>query len=335
MMKTNKKWIYRIAVILAVLSFAVIGGRERVSAATVKQIELKNGVAKKVQLDDGEEKEELYFKLSGKKISKEDDITTYKCKFQITINGNAVVEETWKTDFYLYDSDDWRYYCLKHAVVVTDIDRSDGAKDILYMIDNTVYRMQYRDGEIVVKENISEMLEALKLPDSVVDLYAISNSSYVDMGLGTRQNESIKLEYKNGKWRYVKDKDLGTISQLMTSGDGTADWVICVYEYDLSCVHVALPLILKDNALQLATKTISGDVLEIYRDGSVTKTITVYTTAGGTKKAYTVKKNDAVQILSYKFVKNKLYLRVKNKNGKLGWIGNKQYKYLFVNGMLD
>jgi VCBS repeat-containing protein len=142
------------------------------------------------------------------------------------------------------------------------------------------------------------------------------------------------VSYKNGEWKY-SDKDSGTIYQLTTTGDGTAKWAVCLSVADLGYMHVTIPLKLKNNKLVLASETLSGDVLETGCSGGVNKTMTVYTAAGGNKTAFTATKGNVVEFVSYKIIGNKVYVQVKNEEGKLGWIGEKQFACIEFDGVLQ
>lgn len=322
-----------LAVMMALITVFSMNA-EYVSAATVKQIRLIRGKEKKVQLDNKGEKEKILYTFTREKISydEEKESTKYKIIFRLTIDGNTIIEEasTATISDFREEMGDWKDMCKESEVVITDIDRSDKRMDILVNTNvKGTYRIQYADGKVIVKENLVKMAKALNLPEVIWGRWGC----YCTFS-GTKP-EIRQPYYKNGEWHYDgSKKNPPTIYQFTTTGDGTAKWAVCLDVEEVGYIHATIPLKLKNNKLKLATKSLSGDILETGYSGAVDKKMTVYTKAGGKKVAYTVGKGNVLDFISYKIIDNKVYIQVKNEKGKTGWISEKECKCFYFDGSL-
>lgn len=320
------------AVMALVTVFSV--NTEYASAETVKQIRLVRGKEKKVQLDNKGDKEKILYTYAREKISydKEEESTKYKIIFRLTIDGNTIIEETSTAEIsdFREEMGDWKDMCTDSEVVITDIDRTDKRMDILVNTNTKgTYRIQYADGKVIVKENLVKMAKALDLPEVVWGRWGC----YCTFS-GTKP-EIMQPYYKNGEWHYDKyKKNIPTIYQFTTEGDGTAKWAVCLDVEEIGYIHATIPLKLKNNKLKLATKSLSGDILETGYSGAVDKKMTVYTKAGGKKASFTVGKGNVLEFVSYRIIDNKVYIRVRNEKGKTGWISEKECKCLHFDGSL-
>lgn len=313
----------------------------------VKPIILEQGKAKKVQLDNKGEKEKLLYTLTREKLyyDTESETTYYKITYRFTIDGNVILERSWDDDLtdYWEEEGEWEW-TLKESgqIIVTDVDTSDERKDIFIDLSGSdgkwngdsfldgdyfreTYRIQYEGGKIVVKEDLDKMIESLDLPKVVSGRWVCSLHGEAVMW-------PVQPRFKNGKWIYDRDAAEKMMYQITTTGDGTVKWAVSLEARNLEGLVGTITLKLKNNHLKLKSKTISGDVLDTGKSGAVDKKLTVYTSAGGKKAAYTVKKGDVLQFVSYKLIGNRVYLQVKNAKGSYGWISETQCKYLFVDG---
>lgn len=318
---------------------------QETSAEPIEMIKLREGEAQKVQLDGTEETIEYTVSRTENKEEDEDVKGNYQYQFNDTfklmIDGNCVYKAElsnlidWAVDEYgEYQVRDGEF----EQVGITDIDTSDGAKDIFIYLHTTeesyLYRLQYKDGKIIQKEDVVKSLNAITAPKQMafmVDGYWWEGGIYNNY---VTVRETINPTYVNGEWTYSGDAEQETVDLLTTTGDGTAQWLICIGEDAVGCIHGRVKLKLQNGKLKLASKNVTGEILETGISGAVNKKMIVYTVAGGSKTAFVAKKGEAVQLISYTFKNNTLYIKVKNKAGKTGWIGKKQYGSFYYDGTL-
>lgn len=343
-MRLRKKVAMFLAVIMAFLAVVPFSAPETVSAAKkVAPIVLRPNKVKEVQLDGKGKKEKLLCTFTREKLSEKNERKFYRVNYCFTIDDREIFKKSWIEDGATMDYD-------RRQIVVTDIDKNDGRKDIFmdfYACDQESeynnngesddsereeisgkYRYQYVDGKIKVKENLEKTINSWKLPKVVTDRWDFQ------MQLVGVEEEKYSPYYKNGEWKYKNSKSVQKNYQITTVGDGTAKWAVCLDVDKIGYIHGTITLKLKNNKLQLKSKSLSGDILETGCSGAVDKKMTVYKTAGGKIPAFIVPAKTAVSFVSYKIVNNKVYVKVKNSNGKIGWISEKEMKCLYFDGTL-
>lgn len=354
-MKLRKKIAMFLAVIMSFLAVVPVSIPKTVLAAEkrIKPIVLKPGKMKEVQLDGKGKKEKLLYTFTREKLREEEYSTYYKMKYRFSIDDNVIIDKSWVWVFSNWNDEngsEWKEVLKRNGeIIVTDIDKADGRKDIFVSLSATdyedeylekesgdlkeimeEYRIQYADGRVQVKENLEETIRSWKLPKIVEDRWDF------EMSLAGDDDISCAMEpyYQNGEWKYKKKKSVPKIYQLTTTGDGTAKWAVCLGVYKIGYIHGTITLKLKNNKLQLKSKSLSGDILDTGCSGAVDKEMTVYKTAGGKKPAFTVPAKTSVSFVSYRIVNNKVYIKVKNSKGKIGWISEKEMKCLYFDGTL-
>lgn len=246
-------------------------------------------------LDQKGKKEAIRVDVSTKKY--EDDKDTwyghkYDIKTTVTINGKKVYSRMLKgTNFPLNQV----------KVVVTDVDKKDKQMELMVIEghvgtgDNRsfwssdmkhIYYYQYKNGKAKRRQDIAPMFRGNFA--NIYSLHGMDNSYFTVNGKG----------------------------EIYTK--------LCVKVQNFDYVHMKMKLKLKDGKfVKVPTKSYTlADAEFPFRPK---KNITVYTKPGGTKKAFTVKKEDKIYLCSL-YTKNgkKIYLKVKNKNGKTGYIEPKK-----------
>lgn len=238
-------------------------------------------------------------------------VITYDVKTTVTINDKKIYSKILKNQ----NTD------ANHVkVMVTDVDRkdkqmelliiegdiSDGIEDNAWTSDmEHIYYYQYANGQAKRRQDIASLFK--KDFKDVLFLHGIKNDSFLTIN---GKNEI----YARACTVIQKDDEYG-------------------YE---DCLHVKVGLMLKKGKfIQLSSKSYS--VLDISgEDGipvSLKKNVTLYTQMGGKKKAFTMKKGEKIPTSCFYCMKNKkVYLKIKNKRGKWGYMELKK-GILYVNGI--
>jgi hypothetical protein len=146
----------------------------------------------------------------------------------------------------------------------------------------------------------------------------------------------IPDKYQEGYIYYHSMKSID--ESLYTTGN--KEIMICVdlpgiYTWEMGQFHADYALVLKNGKLTKRDKVPQGKVhrSNTYRNdehASVDKKSVFYTSLGGSKKAFTVKKGEDVYLKEYKYVNGVLYLKgekeIEDKaSGKTGWIKSSNF----------
>ena len=320
-MKANyfKKSILTVFTFLMVVIGFTVTPQITAKAATkvVKNTVVTPNKATKVQLDGKGGKETVLFKKTVTRKTKVneaigwkyDEITT---KGTLYINGKKIKSAS---NVITTLEGDKAFDGLQ--VVITDINKKDNVKDILFASAtgdwcgkyNFIYHYQYKSGKVKT-DNLLKTLQSIE--------------------------KKVPKATETFEWpREVTLSDCieGLSKEFTTTGDGTLQWNVCLTQNStLGYAHGTMKMKLSGSKILLSGSMPSGSINEIGNAVDRKKmntakisptcktTIKVYTTAGGSKKAFSLKKNSLLKITGYKFVGSKLYYKVKNSSGKTGWI---------------
>lgn len=285
---------------MTLIAMAVLFPMKANAAGNVCQT-LKEEKTYQYNLDKKGEKESVKISDSLKKYEKNYRIL-YDHKITVTVNGKKIYTKTIKEHY----SD-----VNPVKVMVTDTDKKDKQMELLVIVgcDDSawttnmehIYYYQYANGKAKRKQDLAALFKK-----NFKDVYFLH---------GMKENSFLTI---NGKGEiYTK--------LCMAVQDG---------EYDKDYLHMKAKLVLKNGKfLQASSKSYS--LLDAGMDDiifSAKKNITAYTQAGGKKNAFTVKKGENIYPSSLYLSKNqKLYLKIKNKKGRSGYIELKK-GYLYFDG---
>lgn len=201
------------------------------------------------------------------------------------------------------------YLILKRKgdVYITDVDKSDDVMDIfIAMYDkeyiskyDVLYYCQYKNGKFEKVQDLRKYLCS-----GVLDCFGKSDMGNCHVWYG------------------------GLPKSISTSGDKQLQVIICgltdISDTGLGYFHGNFALKLKNGKFKKASANPEGKILECdFKGGLISKCI-FYIKPGNSKKAFTAKKGENVTITGYKYIKNKLYIKVLNKNNAEGWISGKR-----------
>lgn len=243
-------------------------------------------------LDQKGKKESIKVSVS-KKEHKNGYAITYDLKTTVTVNGKKIYGKTLKGRY----SDNNQV-----KVMVVDTDQKDKQMELLIMegeIDDGsngafwtsdiehIYYYQYDNGKAKRKQDLAPLFR--KDFADVFMLHGMKDSSYLTV---------------NGK------------NEIYAR--------LCVAVQNFDYVHIKRKLKLnKGKFVNVPAKSYS--LMDIEDPFRPKKDITVYTEPGGSKKAFTVKKKESIYPdRLYLADGKKIYLKIKNKGGKSGYIDPKK-----------
>ncbi len=275
---------------------------QTVHAASVKSYDLTPGEQKEIQLDGKGAKEKIMYTFEDTGTGETDeyyDEEYYKHTLTLTINGDVVFEESVTNLFNPETNGD---------VYITDIDKSDNVMDIfIAMYDkeyvskyDVLYYCQYRNGKFVKVQDLKKYLYS-----GVLDCFGKSDMGNCHVWYG------------------------GLSKSISTSGDKKLQVMVCGFT-DISDAdwggyfHGNFALKLKNGKLKKAYTNPEGSIIQCDFDGGLASKCTFYNKPKSNKKAFTIKKGKPVKISGYKYIKNKLYIKVVNKNKAEGWVSGKK-----------
>lgn len=247
-------------------------------------------VAKTYQYNlDQQGKKESIKVTDSKKQYKHRDDTVYDHKVKVTINGDTIYSKTIKGS---YDSEN------PVKVMVLDTDKKDKQMELLILegwvsdawtadIEH-IYYYQYAKGKAKRKQDLAPLFK--KNFENIYSLHGMEEESF-----------------------------------LTTDGKKEVYAKLCVEVNNFDYVHIKKALQLKKGKFMVSSAK-SYALLDT-EDGYFRpkKNITVYTKPGGKQKAFTVKKKEKIYLCGlYRESGNKIYLKVKNKSGKEGYIDPKK-----------
>lgn len=244
-------------------------------------------------LDQKGEKESIKVSVTRKE-QKNGYVITYDIKTTVTVNDKNIYSKTLKGQ----NSDNSRV-----KVMVTDANKKDKQME-LFIMEGDVYDGTDGDSWVSNMEHIY--------------YYRYAN------GKAKRQQDIAPLFRKNFANVYslhgMDDK-----SYLTTNGKNAIYARLCVKVQNFDYVHIKMKLNLKNGKfVRVSTKSYNLMDTEdsLFRPK---KNITVYTKPGGKKKAFTVKKKEFIYPCGlYTANGKKIYLKVKNNDGKAGYVDPKK-----------
>lgn len=258
---------------------------------------LKEGKTGRYDLDGKGKKETI--KVSVKKRGYKNEsgyVYNYDFTTTVTVNGKKVYKKTFKM-------------CHENPVkiMVIDADKKDrqmelmiieGVGDMAWVSDMShIYYYQYKNGKTIKKQDITALFKKGFSKKNVYRLHAMQDSCYLTM-----------------------------------DGKGKVYATICLNVENFGYVHVKTTVVLKNGKFAFVPSK-EYEVLdaEFFRSK---KNITVYAKPNGKKKVYTIKKGQVIYFCKLYCSKNgKIYLKVKNQNGKTGYI-DPQKVPTYVDGTL-
>lgn len=240
-------------------------------------------------LDQKGKKESIRVNVS-KKQHKKSSVSTYDLKTTVTVNGKQIYSKLLKDQH----SDNHRV-----KVMVTDTDKKDKQMELLIIegdvYDNSeggywaadmehIYYYKYADGTTKRRQDLAPLFR--KNFADVFMLHGMNDDSYLTVNGKNEICARLCLKVKNFDYPHVK------VELKLKNGK-----------------------FVKDSA-KLYNLLDTEDFF--FR---IKKNISVYTKPGGRKKAFTVKKKETLYPCGV-YTKNgrKLYIKVKNKEGKAGYI---------------
>lgn len=298
------KCIKRIAIFIALALFltgSAVFHSQTVWAASEKSCTLVPGKKKAVQLDGKGAAEKLLYTFKNEETERTDENGKYyKHILTLAINDETVFEERVTNAVPETIGD----------VYITDIDRSDGVKDIFIAMYNqeyvskydVLYYCRYRDGKFVKVQDLKKYLYS-----GVLNCFG---ETYMD---------------NCHPW-------YGGLSHSIRASDKQLQIMVCGYTHllniDQGCYfHAMYPLKLKNGKLKKASEYPKGQIIEADFDGSMAVDCTFYKKPGSRQKAFVVKKGENVTISSYQFTDNKLYIKAVNNHKTAGWCSGKVFVY--------
>lgn len=303
MMKIRTKYV---AVLLMIC--VMCGWTVPVQAANKFNVtEIKKNTVQKIQLDGKGAKEKVELTVVDKKVTKE----KYSSTVTLTINGAKVFKNS---------------YCKKWGpveveLVETDIDTSDRQKDLFLAVYNCEWagtymdliRVTYQDGKVSV-DDLLDTLKKVKSPKL--------KQSDKDCDMSHRGYEVNPIESCEG---LIK-------GDLIAPGDGTVKWHTCLFTGNADFFHGYIILTLESGKLQAADYP-SGTIVETGVSGKLKKSITIYERAGSSKKVITVAAGKTIRMKEYRYVDQKLYVKVKY-GTHYGWVPQSELGSLEWDGVM-
>ena len=212
---------------------------------------------------------------------------------------------------------------------------------IKYTVSSDAYGENYKVN-IYINGKLKKTVSADYGIGSSVKLLQINNKTkliYVEIYAENDYTQAQKVyRYSGGK--LVLSGDLVKLSSKLgsfipaSSGSNKLNVNLWSQTVSIGCYSSNTHLKYSKGALKRSTSTVK---VKFYEDkkiksgepsgwknnwGTACRSFTAYTTAGGSKVSFKVKKKDRLQVLYAKLYKGKLYYQVKNANGKKGWIKN-------------
>lgn len=277
------KNISRLTVIMLVMGI-VIFFPQKVKAAEKNICEtLKESKTYYYNLDQKGKKESIKI-TSSSKMYEVDHQICHDWKVTVTVNKKAIYDK--KFERYRGDS--------PVKVMVTDADKQDKQMELLIMegdsmyLDWTadikhIYYYQYKNGNVKCKQDLAAIVK--KGIPNIYNLHGMKKNAF-----------------------------------LATSGNKEMYAKLCLEIPNFDYVHFKIKLVLENGKfVRLSAKEytlIDGMLMFTMKRNMVT-----YTKPGGKEKAFTIKKGEAVGPCRIYLGKNKkIYLKVKDKNGRMGYI---------------
>lgn len=253
---------------------------------------LKESKTYQYNLDQKGKKESIKVSVS-KKEHKNGYVITYDLKTTVAVNGKNIYNKTLKGQY----SDNNQV-----KVMVTDVDKKDKQMELLIIEgdvdDGTdggfwtanmehIYYYQYNNGKAKRKQDLAPLFRGNFT--NIFMLHGMNDDSYITI---------------NGK------------NEIYAR--------LCVEVQNFDYAHIKMKLKLKNGKFVKAS-TKSYSLMDIEDPFRPKKNITVYTKPGGTKKAFSVKKKEFIYPCGlYTVNGKKIYLKVKCKGGKTGYIDPKK-----------
>lgn len=281
--------IFGMALIIVLVSFPVKSNASRNNVCQT----LKDSKTYRYNLDQKGKKESIRVDVS-KKEHKNGYAVTYDLKTTVTVNREKIYTKTLKGRY----SDNNQV-----KVMVVDTDRKDKQMELLIMEGEIndgsnsafwsadmehIYYYQYKNGKTKRRQDLVPLFQ--KNFANVFMIHGMKNSSY------------LTTNEKNGLYARL-----------------------CVPVQNFDYVHIKRKLKIKEGKF-VSVSTKLYDLMDTedmpFRPK---KNISVYTKPGGTKKAFTVKKKESIYPCGlYTANKKKIYLKIKNRDGKSGYIDPKR-----------
>lgn len=266
---------------------------------------IKANTTTKVQLDEIGTKETVKLTFNNKETTEDNYVSTVI----LTINGKEIFKKFYNTE----------WIKPKAELIVTDIKTSDQRKDLFLAVYDSEWsgtyqeliRVTYKNGEASI-DQLLKTLMSIKSPKTNEKFYDMSGRGYM----------LNPIESCNG---LIK-------GDLVVSGDGTVKWHVCLYTGTADYFHGYITLTLKSDKLK-PTDYPSGTIADTGISGKLKNSITIYQSAGGSKKIATVAKGKKIKLNEFKFVSKQLYVKVQYGN-KIGWVSQSALKALVWDGTL-
>lgn len=222
-----------------------------------------------------------------------DDVFDVKAK--VTINGKQIYAKTEKEVYYFSEEDYLAYTPIK--VMVTDMDKKDKQMELLIFEGDCVeygtetidiYYYQYANGRAKQKQDL-------------VSVYRQS-CPYVKSVWGVNKNAILSINNKN---------------------EISAELRLDIPNLGDTFMYTKINLILKKGKFIHNNRKLHK-ITYLYVQVRTEKDMVVYTSPGGKEKAFTVKKGGKINLCNiYLANKKKIYLKIKSKKGKTGYIDPK------------
>lgn len=285
-MKILKKVMVSSCVVLSLIASVLGTFPQKASAAvTSKTYYLEKEKTQKIQLDGKGEKEKVKYTLKSTRNNEGEWPEKYDNVFSLYINNKRVYTKETVSEQKQGAA----------TVYITDVDKSDKILDIFIGLHSERYASEYNSLDYCQYKNGKfKKVQDLK--------------KYLDSGI----LDDIK---KNG----MAEHHYHSTNSFITYGDKKVKMEICSKSGILGDFHGTYTLKLKNGKFVKATTYPEGDIKECNYIGQAVRSAVFYTTPGGSKKAFSIKKGDRVFLKEYKYTKKALYISVE-KNGKIGWI---------------
>lgn len=250
--------------------------------------------------------------LDGKGAKENVRLTWKKGTARLTINGKTVLNKR-----YFRSIDEWNP--PQAELIVTDVNTKDKNKDLFLAVYNwswsgtyhELIRVTYKNGKIYV-DPLLKTLKAVKSPKI--------NNEYADM---SRRGYMLNpIESCEGLLK----------GDLIVLGNGTVKWHICLSSETAGFFHGYITLKLKSGRLRVNHYP-SGTITQMSVSGVLKRNITLYSSAGSSKRVVTIAKGKKVKVTGFTFVKKKLYMKVQY-GKKKGWVSKNALKALRWDGTL-
>lgn len=254
---------------------------------------LIKGKEKAIQLDGKGEKEKIKYDVVSEAVGDE-----YKHTLTVTVNGKAVYTKTVTN----------KYSVEIGEVYIIDVDEKDKIKDIFISmrpnIDLPSYDVldycQYTEGKWKNRQDLKKYL-----------------ASVLGKALG---HSDVKEGYHPTIGFRDRNPRSEDPAEIATDGKKNLEVMVCGLAKTTRIFHGTYQLKLKNGKFEKVYSEPQGKIYVCDEEGKTLRAATFYKTAGGKEKAFTVKKGAKLDVLAYRYIKNKLYIQVSDKNGKTGWI---------------